>query len=268
MSVRRIVRAMLGAACAAVLLNTAARTQTLEDIWAFKYAARPAANLRWHPDDQFYTDLTPAGDLVKISVLSQTHETIIPADRLVDPATQKNIPVADYSFSKNGQKILVLSSPRKKYRYSASYVAYVYDVETQKCVSINDGKPVFLPTLFPDGALVGFVYENNLYVQNLKNGKILALTSDGQKNRVINGHTDWVYEEEFGFTQAFHVSPSGRYVAYYRFDESGVPEFSMPMYTGLYPENYTFKYPKAGDPNAVVTLHFYDLKEKKSISID
>ncbi len=250
------------------MLFASAFAQTLEDIWSFKYIARPAGNIQWYIDDNFYTDVTPANDVVKISVATQTQETLVLGSKLIDPKTQKNISIEEYSFSGDGKKILLSTAPQKLYRHSATYVCYVFDTETQKIYSLNDGKPVFLPTLFPDGKNVGFVYENNIYVQDLASGKIVALTNDGKKNHVINGHTDWVYEEEFGFTQAFFPSPSGRFVAFYRFDESGVPEFSMPLYKGLYPENYTFKYPKAGEPNAVVTLFFYDLKEKKTLPID
>jgi dipeptidyl-peptidase-4 len=243
-----------------------ALSQTLEDIWAFKYAARPGGNIKWYLDDDFYTDLTPKGDLVKIAVGVQTQETLVTADKLRYDG--KNLSITDYEFSQDGKRLLIFTTPQKLYRHSATFVAYVYDFSAQQLYVLNEGRPVFLPTLLPDGQNAAFVHENNLYLQEIKTGKTTALTQDGKKNHVINGHTDWVYEEEFGFTQAYFPSASGRYLAYYRFDESGVPEFSMPLYKGLYPENYTFKYPKAGDPNAAVSIHFYDLKEKRTIKAD
>ncbi len=122
------------------------------------------------------------------------------------------------------------------------------------------GGPVREAALSPDGSRVGFVRDNDLWVKHLATGVETRITNDGERNRIINGATDWVYEEEYSFTRAWEWSPDGERIAFLRFDESRVPEFSMMRYGGrLYPEPYTFKYPKAGEANSTVTLHVHDL---------
>ena len=102
------------------------------------------------------------------------------------------------------------------------------------------------PTFSPDGSPNCFREENNLYIYNLATQKLQQITTDGKKNRIINGITDWVYEEEFAFVRAFDWNKAGNKLAYIKFDESEVPEFGMTVYNkDLYPKNETFKYPKA-----------------------
>ena len=116
-------------------------------------------------------------------------------------------------------------------------------------------------TLSPDKALVAFVRDNDLFVKDIATGTETQVTHDGERNKIINGATDWVYEEEYAFTRAHEFSPDSRRIAFLRFDESRVPEFTMMRFgEKLYPEPYTFKYPKAGEANSVVTLHIYDIE--------
>jgi dipeptidyl-peptidase-4 len=106
-----------------------------------------------------------------------------------------------------------------------------------------------------------YAFENNLYVYDFISGATVQITSDGKKNQIINGITDWVYEEEFAFVKAYDWNASGTKIAYIKFDETEVPEFSMDLYNeGLYPTQSVFKYPKAGEKNALVSLHIFDLK--------
>ena len=110
--------------------------------------------------------------------------------------------------------------------------------------------------------LMGF--ENNLYIKDLSSGKVTQITNDGEKNKIINGITDWVYEEEFSFVRAFDWNADSNLIAFIRFDESEVPEFSMDVYgSGLYQTQQVFKYPKAGEKNSKVSLHLYDLQAEK-----
>ena len=130
-------------------------------------------------------------------------------------------------------------------------------------------KPVREASLSPDSTLVAFVRGNNLFVRDIASGRETQITTDGERNRIINGATDWVYEEEYLFTRAYEFSPDSRYIAYLRFDETLVPEFTMMRYGGrLYPEPYTFKYPKAGEANSIVTLWVYDTSSGEKHRID
>ena len=100
-------------------------------------------------------------------------------------------------------------------------------------------------------------FENNLYVKDLSSNEVVQLTFDGEKNKIINGITDWVYEEEFSFVRAFDWNATGDKIAFIRFDETEVPEFSMDVYgSDLYPTQQVFKYPKAGEENSKVSLTY------------
>src|SRR5690606_40530691 len=113
------------------------------------------------------------------------------------------------------------------------------------------------------GTKIAYGYKNNLFIKDLDSGKTTQVTFDGEKNKIINGITDWVYEEEFGFVRAFEWNADSNKIAFIRFDETHVPEFSMDVYgTALYPTQDVFKYPKAGEANALVSLHLYELDRK------
>ena len=109
--------------------------------------------------------------------------------------------------------------------------------------------------------MVAFVKENNIFTIDLNSLEEIQVTHDGTMNQIINGATDWVYEEEFGFSKGFFWSPKGNRIAYYKFDESKVKEFQMAMYGDLYPDQYTFKYPKAGETNSEVDIYIYDTND-------
>ena len=123
---------------------------------------------------------------------------------------------------------------------------------------MNEGK-VLHATFSPDGSKVAFVKDNNLYLYDIATATSKAITTDGKWNFIINGNCDWVYEEEFEFTQAYQWSPKGTYIAYYRFDESNVKEYNLTIYDNQYNKDYRYKYPKAGDDNSKVEIHIYNV---------
>ncbi|WP_144891478.1 S9 family peptidase [Flavobacterium tiangeerense] len=167
--------------------------------------------------------------------------------------------IDSYSFDASEKMILLACNSNQIFRHSFTADYYLYDITTKKLKKLFDFQ-VQEPTFSPDGKKIAYARENNLYVYDLATTKSTAITTDGQKNSIINGITDWVYEEEFAFVKAFDWSTDSKKVAYIRFDESKVPEFSMSMFgKDLYPTNQTFKYPKAGEKNAVVSLHVYDV---------
>lgn len=127
-----------------------------------------------------------------------------------------------------------------------------------------NGEKISYATLSPDNDKAAFVKENNLYLVELATNKLTQITTDGAWNKVINGAADWVYEEEFSMAQAFKWSPDGKKIAFLRFDETQVPEFNMQTWGPLYPQDYKFKYPKAGEKNALVSIHVYDLSSGKT----
>jgi len=172
------------------------------------------------------------------------------------------------NFNDNETKILIPVGEEAIYRRSSKANYFVYDLLSKKITEVSaKGKQLFA-TFSPDGNSVAFVRDNNLFVKNLINGEEKQLTSDGKNNEVINGRSDWVYEEEFSFAQAFYWSPDGKKIAFYKFNEKEVPEFSMTMFDGLYPTEYKYKYPKPGEKNAIVSIHVYDLASSNTKTVD
>lgn len=143
--------------------------------------------------------------------------------------TGKTIDTRDYEVSSDKKRILFFNGREPIYRRSSKATAYVYDVAAKKTLRLNEGK-ILHPTFSPDGNRIAYVFENNLYLYDISSGKTTAVTTDGKWNYIINGNADWVYEEEFEFSRAYQWSPSGAYLAYYRFDESAVKEFNMTIY--------------------------------------
>jgi dipeptidyl-peptidase-4 len=159
--------------------------------------------------------------------------------------------------------MLLLAESENIYRRSVLHRAYVFDIASGS-IKLLDYDKVLHAAFSADAQKVAFVKNNNLYYKDLQKDMIVAVSNDGEKNRIINGNCDWVYEEEFAFTKAYEWSKNGDYLAYYHFDESMVPEYTIAKYTGLYPDQYKYKYPKAGERNSVVQIKIYDLKSKQT----
>ncbi len=153
------------------------------------------------------------------------------------------------------------------YRHSSKAIIYLYHRGTGNVTKLENEK-VLHPTFSPDGSKIAYVKANNLYIYDIASGQASAITTDGKWNFIINGNCDWVYEEEFSFTQAYQWSPKGNYLAYYRFDESQVKEYNMTIYNNGYNEDYRYKYPKAGDDNSKVEIHIYDVRTGKRVKAD
>ena len=175
--------------------------------------------------------------------------------------------ITNYTFSNDEKKLLLETQTEKIYRYSSKSIYYVYNIFTDKLKKISDDKLMFA-TFSPAGNKIAYVLDNNIYIHETNSGRTKQVTFDGQKNQIINGASDWVYEEEFGLVRSFEWAPDGEHIAYYKFDETNVKEFSMDLFKGgLYPTQEVFKYPKAGEENSVVRIYFYNLKKDKSTYI-
>lgn len=169
--------------------------------------------------------------------------------------------IDSYAFSNDEKQLLIANSSNQIYRHSFTADYFLFDIASKKLTKILE--QVQEPTFSPDGTKIAFAKENNLFVYDILSKEINQITNDGKKNAIINGITDWVYEEEFAFVRAFDWSADSKKIAFIRFDESQVPEFSMDIYKkNLYPTAETFKYPKAGEKNATVSLHIFDLVSK------
>ncbi|MFD2827638.1 S9 family peptidase [Leeuwenhoekiella polynyae] len=173
-----------------------------------------------------------------------------------------------YTLSEDESKVLLSTKLRSIYRRSSLGVYYVYDLDSKKLTQVAE-EAIQEPTFSPDASKVAYGLDNNIYIKDIKTGETTQVTTDGAKNKIINGITDWVYEEEFAFVRAFDWNADGDKIAYIRFDESAVPEFSMDVFGNeLYPSKDTFKYPKAGETNATVSLHIYDVASAETKQVD
>lgn len=188
---------------------------------------------------------------------------------LIDTKNFKSLAdgIDSYTFSNDEKQMLIANATTPIFRHSFTADYYLYNLTTKELTKILER--VQEPTFSPDGTKVAFARENNLFVYDIASKEITQVTSDGKKNVIINGITDWVYEEEFAFVRAFDWSADSKKLAYIRFDESEVPEFSMNVFQkNLYPTVETFKYPKAGEKNALVSLFVYDVAIKSSKAIN
>ena len=182
-----------------------------------------------------------------------------------------------YQMSQSESAILLWADSEPIYRHSFTARFFVYDCKNRQIKAVANDQPVQIATLSPDGERVAYVTGNNVYVQRLADGNITQVTTDGRKNHVINAVPDWVYEEEFAMLNSFAWSSDSRTLSFIRWDESQVPMYSMTMYEGdckpnedyaLYPGSYDYKYPVAGEKNAVVSVHSYDVTTAKLSKMD
>ncbi|MCH7397362.1 S9 family peptidase [Belliella sp. DSM 107340] len=239
---------------------------TLEDVFKSNtFSAKSVYGINWMNDGQFYSSLNRsagAPSVVKINVATGKQEEV-----LID-GQKIGINFSSYTFNAEESKALIVSDIERIYRRSSKGINHVVDLKTSEKQLIADGEKIMYATLSPDNDKVAYVKDNNLFVVELASNSITQITKDGKWNEIINGAADWVYEEEFSMSKAFDWSPDGKKIAFIRFDETDVPEFNMQTWGELYPKDYKFKYPKAGEKNAEVSIHVYDLDSKKTITVD
>src|SRR5690554_3183367 len=251
--------------CSAVTVSAQKKAVSLEDV--FKkgtFNQKSVHGINWMKDGQYYSSLVNNGQpqVVKINVATGEQEAV-----LID-GRKLGINFTDYSFNNDETKALLGSEVESIYRRSSKGIYHVLDLASGDVQEMMDGEKISYATLSPDNSKVAFVKDNNLYYVALATNKATQITHDGKWNHIINGSADWVYEEEFSMAQAFDWAPDGKKIAYLRFDENEVPEFNMQLWGSLYPEDYKFKYPKAGEKNAEVSIHIYDLDGGKAITVD
>jgi dipeptidyl-peptidase 4 len=217
--------------------------------------------IRSMADGKNYTVLETGSSIVQYDYETGRKRIVLADPEHLPSAIQS---IDGYQFSYNEKKILLTTGTSTIYRHSFEAGYWIYDIQTRTATPLmNEGKQQ-LATFSPDGLKIAFVKDNNLYYKDLVTGNTVQITSDGERNHVINGAPDWVYEEEFGFSQAYCWSPDSRNIAYYRFDETPVKEFDMVVYNNLYPEVRRFKYPKAGEANSIVTIHVFHTESGKT----
>ena len=242
---------------------------TLEDIWQDGTFRTERMNSLNSMQGDFYTLLDFNRETRSTAIVKYSYQTLEKVTTLVDSKDLDELAYFEaYSFNADETKLLLSAESEPIYRHSENALFYVYDLTTKKLQKVADFK-IQQATFSPDSDKIAYVYKNNIYILNLKENRTDQITFDGKINYIINGITDWVYEEEFGFVRAFQWNADGTSLAFLRFDETEVPEFTMMRYgDDLYPYPHTFKYPKAGEKNSEVSLFLYHMGAKSATKIE
>jgi dipeptidyl-peptidase 4 len=258
------------------LVQGQTKKMTLEDVFKNrKFSTRGAGGIQSMKDGEHYSMVKKDSLNIYEYATGKLSGTVVTSSRLVPPGDSVPIPLNDYEFSADESRLLFSTDEEPLYRRSSMASYYIYDLKKSKLVPLSFKGKQRLATFSPDGSKVAFVRDNNLFMVDLEarlsdnqNKTEVQITTDGVPNAVINGATDWVYEEEFEFSKAFFWSPDSKRIAYYRFDESRVKEYQLTYYGDLYPEQFKYKYPKAGEDNSLITIHIWDLSTGVSIPVD
>ena len=245
---------------------------TLKEIFASdKLNTTPVRNIQWQPDSKAFTYTKQNSDngfldIYKHNVKSGRNSVLIRGNELV--YNSKRIKMSKYSWTKDGKYLLVEGPIKSIWRHSTQAPFYLLNVKTKKITPLaNEDSHLRNVKLSPDGKLVGFVRNHNIYVVNLTTGKEQAITNNGTNN-ILNGEFDWVYEEEFGLADAWRWSPDSKKIAFWQFNQTRVKEFHL--IDEMYPYNRVFnlKYPKTGEQNAIVKVGVTNLVANKTIWMD
>jgi len=243
------------------LISAQTKEITLEEIWDGTFRTQRMDVLHSMKNGQQYSVLNFDREARTTTIDVYDYKTLSKVNTLVSSADIEVLKMfSDYTFSEDESKILLATNQESIFRRSTLGNYYVYDTNSNAIDLIAEEK-IQEPTFSPDGKKVAFGLNNNLYVKDLQAGVTTQITFDGEKNKIINGITDWVYEEEFSFVRAYEWNSASNTIAFIRFDETNVPQFSMDIYgEDLYQTQQVFKYPKAGEKNALVSLHFYNVE--------
>ncbi|NNE32794.1 MAG: S9 family peptidase [Winogradskyella sp.] len=237
---------------------------SLEDIWSGEFRTEGMQALHSMNNGKQYSVLNFDRQSGDTTIDIYDYQTLEKVKTLVSSSDISEVQrFVDYTFSEDETKILLTTKSLPVFRRSTLGEFFVYDIQSEQVTKVSDDF-IQEPTLSPDATKIAFGFKNNLYVKNLTTGQVDQITFDGEKNKIINGITDWVYEEEFSFVRAFDWNAESNKIAFIRFDESEVPEFSMDVFgSELYQTQQVFKYPKAGEANSKVSLHMYNLESEE-----
>lgn len=257
------------------VLSAQKKEVSLADIWVKRlFYPKTVDGFNFTKDGKHYTQQE---DQETSSVISEFDlrtgkktQDIFNGARIIGANFSSSGFIDDYQLSADERKLLIKTEGEPVYRHSRRSIYYVWDRDKNELTQLVGKDKVRCASFSPDGQKIAFVLDNNLFIKDLNSSEMTPVTNDGEWNKIINGATDWVYEEEFSFDIAFAWSPDGTKLGYLRFDERAVPEYDMPLYQKnvAYPVSFSFKYPKVGENNAIVSAHIYNLKTGKNVSVD
>ena len=280
----RLLLSLLIAAAGLLMLPAGVQAQkksiSLEDIFKNrKFSSRGVSGIRSMRDGIHFSQVKNDSLNVYEYETGKYTKTVLTSKQLVPQGDSLPLPISSYEFSDDENKLMFSKDDEALFRHSSKANYFICDLATMKIIPLYAKGKQRLATFSPDASKVAFVMDNNIFIRDLDYSKPAAagrdedksvrqITADGQINSIINGATDWVYEEEFGFSKALFWSPDGSGLAYYRFDESKVKEYQLTYYGELYPEQSKYKYPKAGEDNSVVGIFIYNINTGKTTTVD
>lgn len=241
------------------------QSQLLYDIVDGKYKAKGISEFQSSNDGNFYTELIDGKAIVKYNF--RTGELVDTVFSISDVNNKVIKKIDGYSYSPNENRLLIYTNKKMRYRRSFTADYYVFDIKRRELEALSENTPQQVPLFSPDGRYIAFAHNNNLYMKKLDFKTELQITKDGEAGKILNGTPDWAYEEEFSETRFFEWSADSKLLAFVKFDESQVQQFSFQKFNQsetndevlpLYPTTYKFKYPKAGMANALVGVYVYD----------
>ncbi len=256
----------LAATALSIAYSSAAHAQeelTVERIFGGSDFRGESVSVRWMPDGRHWStidrDSAGRGELWQVEARTGQRQKLVSAAELMKSGWEEPLEIESYAFSTDGRRLLIFAESQQVWRARTKGRYYVFDFPTRRLIPVSDGDGWQMFAKFSrDARQVAFVRENDLYVTDLSTGEEQRLTFDGSEE-IINGTTDWVYEEELGLRDAFRWSPDGLRIAFWRFDQSPVRTYWLMDAMPLYPELNGVRYPKAGEANSTVRVGSVEL---------
>lgn len=274
---RSLTRPLLAIVCAFTIAGAGGKQLTVEDIWGgMTFSGRSVRGIQWMKDGRSYSmmefdSVSKSTAIIAVNAKDRSRRTVVTGADLKVLPEDPPFSFSSYQWSPDGKRILFVSAPpRKQYlsRLTPAGNFYVYDVMSKAFTRVTDVTvPQYNQKFSPDGSMIGFVRENDLYLYDIASANLTRVTYDGSAD-IINGRFDWVYEEEFGIADGWRWSPDGRTVAFWRLDQSAVPSYTMTEWDSTHLNLVTMRYPKPGDRNASVKIGVYDLGTKRTDWLD
>ena len=244
---------------------------TLEDIYVnHSYSTSKFGPVKWYKNGVGYTSLEQSSDkkgrdIVLYQTKQDENKILVSSSNLIPKDADKPLIFNNYQFSEDGNYLMVFTNTRQVWRYHTRGDYWILNIQTKELTQIGENLPpssLMFAKFSPDNKQIAYVSKKNIYVEDISNGKIEQLTFDGKAD-IINGTTDWAYEEEFGLRDAFRWSNNSKKIAFWQINTKGVGVFTMiNNLDSIYSETISFAYPKVGTTNPEAKIGVINLKDK------